>query len=133
MKLIHVNQYGHTSVIFIAGESQFLYLFYSWWPFVVVVLVQSLNYVRLFTIPWAAAYQASMSLTISLTKFMSIESAMPSTCLILCRPLILLPSIFPRIRVFSNEESCDKPTQCVKKAKTSLCQQRSVLSRLWSF
>ena len=55
--------------------------------------------------PWAAASQASLSLTISqsLPKFMSIESVTPSNLLILCHPLLLLPSIFPIIRVFSNE------------------------------
>ena len=55
--------------------------------------------------PWTAARQASMSLTISwnLPKFKFIESVMPSNYLILCRPLLLLPSIFPSIRVFSNE------------------------------
>ena len=57
--------------------------------------------------PWAAAHQASLSITNSqsLLKFMSIESVMPSNHLILCRPLFLLPSIFPSIRVFSNESS----------------------------
>ena len=55
--------------------------------------------------PWTAACQASLSFTISwnLLKFMSIESVMPSNYLILCCPLLLLPSIFPSIRVFSNE------------------------------
>ena len=55
--------------------------------------------------PWIAALQASLSITISqsLLKLMSIESVMPSNHLILCRPLLFLPSIFPRIRVFSNE------------------------------
>ena len=58
-----------------------------------------------FATPWTAAYQASLSLTIShsLLKFMSIESVMPSNHLILCHPLLLLPSIFPSIRVFSDE------------------------------
>ena len=66
--------------------------------------VQSLSHVRLFATPWTAALQASLSLTNSwsLPKLMSIESVMPSNPLILCRPL-LLPSIFPSIRVFSNE------------------------------
>ena len=61
--------------------------------------------VRLFATPWTAACQASLSLTISrsLSKFMSIASVMPSNHLILCRPLLLLPSIFPSIRVFSSE------------------------------
>ena len=56
-------------------------------------------------IPWTAACQASLSITNSwsLLKIMSIESVMPSNHLILCRPLLLLPSIFPSIRVFSNE------------------------------
>ena len=55
--------------------------------------------------PWTAAHQASLSFTISqsLLKLMPIESVMPSKNLILCRPLLLLPSIFPSIRVFSNE------------------------------
>ena len=67
--------------------------------------VQSLSRVQLFATPWTAACQASLSITSfqSLLKFMSIESVMPFSCLILCRPLLLLPSIFPRIRVFSNE------------------------------
>ena len=70
------------------------------WYFVVVV--QSLSRVRLFATPWAAARQASLSFTISLSllKLMSIESVMPSNHLILCCPLILLPSIFPSIRPF---------------------------------
>ena len=67
--------------------------------------VQSLSCVRLFTTPWTSACQASLSITNSqsLLKFMSIESVMPSNHLILCCPLLLLPSIFPSIRVFSNE------------------------------
>ena len=60
-----------------------------------------------FLTPWTAAHQASLSLTISwsLLKFMSIESVMLSNHLILCHPLFLLPSIFPSIRVFSNESA----------------------------
>ena len=67
--------------------------------------VQSLSHVWLFATPWTAACQASLSITNSqsLLKIMSIESVMPSNHLILCRPLLLLPSIFPSIRVFSNE------------------------------
>ena len=67
-------------------------------------LVQSLSCGRLFATPWTAACQASLSITNSqsLLKLMSIESVMPSNHLILCRPLLLLPSIFSRIRVFSN-------------------------------
>ena len=69
--------------------------------------VQSLSHVRLFTTPWTIAYQASLSITNSwsLLKLISIESVMPSNHLILCHPLLLLPSIFPRIRVFSNESA----------------------------
>ena len=57
--------------------------------------------------PWTAAHQASMSLTISkrLLKLMSTESMMPSSHLILCHPLLFLPLVFPRIRVFSNESA----------------------------
>ena len=67
--------------------------------------VQSLSHVRLFETPWTAACQASLSITNSqsLLKLMSIELVMPSNYLILCHPLLLLPSTFPNIRVFSNE------------------------------
>ena len=67
--------------------------------------VQSLSHVRLFATPWTAARQASLSITNSqsLLKLMSSMSLMPSNHLILCRPLLLPPSIFPSIRVFSNE------------------------------
>ena len=71
-----------------------------------VFVVQSLR-VQLFVIPWAAAHQASVSFTISwsLLKVRSLELVMPSNHLILCRPLLLPPSIFPSIRVFSNESA----------------------------
>ena len=67
--------------------------------------VQSLSCVRLFATPWTVAHQASLSITNSwsLLKLMSIELVMPSNHLILCHPLLLLPSTFPSIRVFSNE------------------------------
>ena len=67
--------------------------------------VQSLSHVRFFVTPWTAAGQASLSITKSqsLLKLMSIELVMPFNHLILCRPLVLSPSIFPSIRVFSNE------------------------------
>ena len=67
--------------------------------------VQSLSCVRFFVTPWTAEHQASLSITNSrsLLKLISIELVMPSNHLILCRPLLLLPSIFPSIRVFSNE------------------------------
>ena len=69
------------------------------------LVVQSLSCVQLFVTPWTAAHQASLSFIISQSflKLMSIELVMLSNCLILCRPLFLLPSIFPSIRVFSNE------------------------------
>ena len=67
--------------------------------------VQLLRYVQLFVTPWTAACQASLSITNSwsLLKLMVIELVMPSNHLLLCCPLLLLPSIFPSIRVFSNE------------------------------
>ena len=69
--------------------------------------VQSLNHVRLFVTPWIVARQASLSITNSwsLLKLMCIESVMPSSHLILCRPLLLLPPVPPSIRVFSNEST----------------------------
>ena len=69
--------------------------------------VQSLSRVRLFATPWIAARQASLSITNSrsLPKLTSIESVMPSSHLILCRPLLLLPLTAPSIRVFSNEST----------------------------
>jgi len=76
-------------------------------PTVAISSVQSLSHVRLFAAPWTAAHQASLSITNSwsLPKIMSTESVMPSNHLILCHPLLLLASIFPSIRVFSNESS----------------------------
>ena len=67
--------------------------------------VQSLSHIRLFATPWTTACQASLSITNSwsLLKLMSIELVMPSNHLILCCPLLLLPSIFPSIQVFSNK------------------------------
>ena len=73
--------------------------------------VQSLSHVRLFATPWIAVRQVSLSITNSWSspKLMSIESVMPSSHLILCRPLLLLPLIPPSSRVFSNES-----TLCMK-------------------
>ena len=72
-----------------------------------VVVAQSLSRVQLFVTPWTAAHQASLSFTISqsLIKLISIELVKPFNHLILCCPLLLLPSIFPSIRVFTNELS----------------------------
>ena len=96
---------------FLPGNSSNL----SWWnPEVLLKAVlelsqsaQSLSPVLLFATPWTAACQASLSITNSwsLLKLMSIKSVMPSNHLILCRPLLLPPSIFPSIRVFSNESA----------------------------
>ena len=79
--------------------------FYFLFSFLKCSSVQSPNRVRLFPTPWTAAHQASLSFTVSwsLLKLMSIKLMMPSNPLILCRPLLLLPSVFPSIRVFSNE------------------------------
>ena len=75
--------------------------------FVNVVVVQSLSRVQLFATPWTAAHQASLSITVSqdLLKLMSIELVMLSNHLILCRPLLLLRSNFPSIKVISNESA----------------------------
>ena len=69
--------------------------------------LQSLSHVRLFVAPWTTARQASLPITnsLSLLKLVSIESVMPSNHLILCRLLLLLPSVFPSIRVCSNESA----------------------------
>ena len=73
----------------------------------VVVVVQSLSHVQLSVSPWTEAHQAPLASTISqsLLKLMSIESVMPPNHLSLCHPLLLLPSIFPSIGVFSNESA----------------------------
>ena len=70
-------------------------------------IVQSLNLVQFFVTPWTTACQASLSINMSqsLLKFMSIESMMPSNHFILCPPLLLLPSIFPSIKVFSSKSA----------------------------
>ena len=84
-----------------------VFLFLSFVLFFQFSSVQPLSHVRLFATPGTAACQASLSITnsLSLLKLMPIESVMPSHHLILCRPLLLPPSIFPSIRVFSNESA----------------------------
>ena len=74
-------------------------------PISILSSVQLLSSIRLFVTPWTAAHQATLSITNSwsLFKFMSIKSVIPSNHLILCHPLLLPPSMFPSIRVFSNE------------------------------
>ena len=96
----------------------FITVIFSWWmtPFIIIkflllslvtifVLVQSLSWVQLFSNPWTAAREASLSITNSwnLLKLKSIQSVMSSNHLIICCPFLLLPPIFPSIRVFSNE------------------------------
>ena len=80
-----------------------------------IVAVQSLSHVQLFVTPWTAAHQASLSFTISRSflKLMSIESVMPSNHLILCHPLLLPPSIFSSIRVFSNDSALTSGGQSI--------------------
>ena len=88
-------------------------------PFVIPFLwyesVQSLSHVLLFATPWTAARQASLSITNfqSLLKLMSITSVMPFNHLIHCRPFLLPPSIFPNIRVFSNESAFTSGNQSI--------------------
>ena len=73
----------------------------------ILLLFFSCCHVQLFATPWTSARQASLSFTISqsLLKLVSIELMLPSNHLLLCHPLLLLPSIFPRIRVFSNDSA----------------------------
>ena len=89
--LSHLSCYSHTPA----------FVFY----FCCDSSVQLLSHVQLFVTPWIAALQASLYITSSqsLLKLMSVELMMPSNHLILCRPLLLLPSIFPSITVFANE------------------------------
>ena len=91
--IVHRVKAGHNRVTFTFRNNVYIYSQFS--------SVVS----RLFAIPWTAAFQASLSIanSWSLLKLTSIEPVMPSNHLILCRPLLLLPSIFPSIRVFSNE------------------------------
>ena len=102
-----VNPNGNQSWIFIQGlmlKVECQYFGHLMWR---ASSVQLLSHVRLFAIPWTTACQASLSITKSwsLPKLMSIQSVMPSNHPILCHPLLCLPSIFPSIRVFSNEST----------------------------
>ena len=99
---------------FFSGENSRTHL-----AFISFHSVQLLSHVQFFATPWTVARQASPSFTISesLLKPMSIESVMPSNHLILCRPLLLLLSIFPSIRVFSNESVLRISHQLVAKIK----------------
>ena len=98
-----------------------------WLPYASIfncsVQFSSLSHVQLFAIPWTAAHQASLSITNSrsLLKLMSIELVTPSNHLILCHPLLLLPSVFPSIRVFSNESAFASADQSIEvSASTSV-------------
>ena len=93
--------------IVIKGNKAFCFIMVDSLCLIVSQSVQSLSRVRLFATPWIAARQASLTITNSqsLLKVMPIKSVMPSSHLILCRPLLLLPSIPPSIRVFSNEST----------------------------
>jgi len=95
-----------TSLMSLALGSRFFTINATWEaPHPCFSSVQSLSRVQLFVTPWTGAHQASLSITSfrSLLKLKSIELVMPSNHLILCHPLLLLPSVFPSIRVFSNE------------------------------
>ena len=88
----------------------------------------SVSCVQLFVTPWTATHQASLSFTISqsLFKFMSIESVMPSNHLTLCHPLLLLPSFFPRIRVFFNELSSSHQVAKVLELQLTVSYKRVI-------
>ena len=102
-----VVMYGCENSTVKKAECRRIDAFELWCVFLQFSSVQSLSHVWLFATPWTAAHQASLSITNSqsLPKPMSIESVMPSSHLILCHPLLLLPSIFPSIKVFSNESA----------------------------
>ena len=97
-----LNYTTHTSSVLMTSFKESMQIIS---PSLLFSSVQSLSHVQFFETPWTAAHQSSLSLTISwrLLKLMSIELVMPSNQLILCHPLLFPPSIFPSIRVFSNE------------------------------
>ena len=112
--IMNLTYISATSVIINKGQYNFsclpnLFLFWVVWrKFYILchfVVVQLFKHVQFFETPWTAANQTALSITnsLSLLKLMSIKSVMPSNYLILCHPLLLLPSIFPSIRVFSKE------------------------------
>ena len=96
--------------------------------------VQSLSRVQLYATPWTAARQASLSITNSwsLLKLMSMESVMPSSHLILCRPLLLLPPIPPSVRVFSKESTLRIFLQMYKLRPDKLSDLYRVRARIWT-
>ena len=98
--------FGLSAMSLLLSKSSWLCLSFSSWSVLETLkAIQSLIHVWLFVTPWTAACLISLFITnsLSLLKLMSIELVMPSNHLILCRPLLLPPSIFPSIRVFSNE------------------------------
>ena len=99
------HQFNGDKIVFVRNMQKQLDIIYGNNELQAFSSVRSLSHVQLFATPWTAARQASLSInnSQSLLKFMSIESVMPSNHLILRCPLLLLPSIFPSIRVFSNE------------------------------
>ena len=115
--MIIATKLTHASITSIITHSYFSWVGGVWWEhlwstlladfkYIVDVIAQSLGCVQVFVTPWTAAFQASLSLiSQSLPKFTSIKSVMPSNHLILCCPLLLLPSVFPRIKVFSCESA----------------------------
>ena len=107
-----LQQERDRSQILFNGGIKFLSLWWTWKLLAIlnVIVIQLLSYVRLFVTPWTAVHQASLPFTISqsLLKLVSIELVTPSNHLILCHPL-LLPSVFPSIRVFS-----DKLALCIR-------------------
>ena len=105
---------GHSFVNYSKGNGDKKTSWVTWWlfsmgnnPLPLFQSVQLLSHVPFFATPWIAACKASLSITNSqsLRKLMSIDLVMPSNHLILCHPLLLLPSVFPSIRVFSNESA----------------------------
>ena len=94
--ICNLKRIGGTFLTFLVGSLEYHWAFSS---------VQSLIHVRLFAAPWTAACQAPLSITNSqsMLKLMSLKLVMPTNRLALCRPLLLLPPIFPSIRIFSNE------------------------------
>ena len=95
------------AIIWKSSVNTMRFMFLNLWFYLQFSSAQLLSRVRLFVTPWTAAHQASLSITNSRSppKPMSIELVMPSNHLILCRPFLLLPSIFPSIRVFSNKSA----------------------------
>ena len=105
-KVCFSHLWGHCSFLLSHDVHELLFVpSISLFPSPMFSSVQLLSCIWLFVTPWTVALQASLSITNSpsLLKIMSTELVMPSNCLILCYPLLLLPSIFPSIRVFSNE------------------------------